>query len=1338
MPDVVGSAAISVSPDLSDFASQLAAAIGPALAASTSAVTSAAQDMAKGLEVVGTTAEDVGEITAEAFDGALNGAADQVAAASSSMVSSFGDVEAASASTGVAIDATIAPAAASAAADVGVAATSMIGELGSVEGGVSGVTDAIEGIAAGVTETAVPAMQDFGDAGGAAMSEIGTQAEDAAAKVESSLTDSVLTVRDLITGVALGDLLAEGISGGLGIVKDAVLDLVSYIPELGAESQRNFNKMRVAVGTNVEELAAMKESFSNIYSSSSSSAEDITFALQQTRGVLKLTGAEAETITKAMLKFAKVTGSDVGNTVETTTELFKLFGTSVGDQSGQLDRLLRVSQATHRPVEELIGQVSQFAPKFKAAGFSIDEVAVLVGKLGESGVPVAPVMMGINQFVAKLADSGKDGKAGLQLVLDEIMRAPDATSAASIAVDTFGKRAGPLLADQVRAGNLAIADLVSSVQTGGDTVQAAGEDMGDWTGQIEILRHQLAEVFAPIARTVFMGLRDAANSVRPIISLLVSAVGERLTPVFETLTAIALPVWDVLDRIRQAIGGLIEGITKGYEPWFLLVSFLDKVSGNTEWAVAVTKGVIDFRRALLDMWETLLPVRDAISGVFTTITDAVGGFIRQNPGTILIGLAATITAIAVPAIISLGSTIVGALASATAAAAGFLAIPVAIGAVVAGVIYAYTHFESFKNVVDGFVEVVILVGTTIGTALTPVLETLRPVLDWMAEHWYIFAGALAAVLVPFAAIPIAIAAVVGAAIALRGVLEPVALFVRDALVAAFEALRGVWEQVWPILVEGATTLANVWTTTIQPAVGQLVQSFMDLATTVGNLLRPILTWLLDHWQIVAGALALLLVPLIAIPGAFVLLYAKVEPFRNLISGILDVLKPLISAFIDIAGNVIGNVIKAVSGLLDILTGLLSWDFDKVKEGFAKIGEAILSVMSNIGSHIWDLLQTIGPLIVDALMAAWDWVVANGPGILASFAGWLLSLPGTILGWLGNLGATLLGWLVDAFGWVLSGLGAGASGIASGLWNWFTSLPAQFLDALSASLSFILDFLVRAVLFTVEKLPGIIGGIIDFFEELPYKILVGIGSLGQFFEEKVFAPAFNFLVETLPNLILNVINWFTSLPGQLIDAMFGLGDKIIGWLRGAFDSVVEQAPGLITGVIDFFRGLPVKIFDAIKSGLTAAGGAIGDLAKSLYNAVSGFVNDKLLIPVRSFKVTILNHDFTPFEGIPLMPQLADGGVFRGVQGGITATIAEAGDEAVVPLSNRARAAQVAVAAGIPQILASQGIGGGGNVINLDVYVQATPETTREHAQMVGDEVADAAARRMAITSAVHVA
>lgn len=387
----------------------------------------------------------------------------------------------------------------------------------------------------------------------------------------------------------------------------------------------------------------------------------------------------------------------------------------------------------------------------------------------------------------------------------------------------------------------------------------------------------------------------------------------------------------------------------------------------------------------------------------------------------------------------------------------------------------------------------------------------------------------------------------------------------------------------------------------------------------------------------------------------------------------------LATILDLPVIAIGAIIVAVI----ILVAVIVKNWDKIV-GFFKdlpkhIGQLLTWIKEKMLPAIKRFFGRIPKYITSALKAAGRAVKTASSAIFAALKSvFSLDTLKKVFNSLKGLGKILLGIFKAAFNFVKDK----GPEILSGILGFVSSIPGKIFSILMGLGSVLLSIFTAAFDFVVTNGLSVLGKFLTFILELPFRIIMLLGGMGI----KLFnwlKSAFQWVVDNGPSILMNLINWLKSIPGKIKDALVGLKDKLFDWLKSAFNWVKDKGPDIISGVIDFFKGLPGKIFSAIRNGLSSGGKAAAGIAKDIFNAIVGFLNEHLIIPVKGFEVKFFKTKFKPFNFLPEIPKLsADGGIFK------TATniiAGEDGKEVLIPLTRPKRALELASQSGLFSVL-----------------------------------------------------
>lgn len=183
----------------------------------------------------------------------------------------------------------------------------------------------------------------------------------------------------------------------------------------------------------------------------------------------------------------------------------------------------------------------------------------------------------------------------------------------------------------------------------------------------------------------------------------------------------------------------------------------------------------------------------------------------------------------------------------------------------------------------------------------------------------------------------------------HNVLVPFAAWtIEDFIPSFFNALAGALDFLNGVLDVAKPYLQYLWEEFLQPIAkwtgGVIVRVFND----IGDVLSKIGKWLSEHAPDIEEVRKQLdpFTDLLKKIGDFlVAIYKVMEPTIELIAKELknvwdNVLKPILDFISKQSWNGLQTMAKILGGVFDILTGLVTLDFEKIKQGFSDIGTSI--------------------------------------------------------------------------------------------------------------------------------------------------------------------------------------------------------------------------------------------------------------------------------------------------------------------------------------------------------------------------------------------------------------
>jgi len=333
-------------------------------------------------------------------------------------------------------------------------------------------------------------------------------------------------------------------------------------------------------------------------------------------------------------------------------------------------------------------------------------------------------------------------------------------------------------------------------------------------------------------------------------------------------------------------------------------------------------------------------------------------------------------------------------------------------------------------------------------ALSPVIEALvPPLIDLVGVFGQILTGgiqALAPVLLELAQV---IADVVVAALQ---ALMPILPKFLEALTQMGELLSGAIADALPTLVEVARVLGEsllVALETLVPLLPELVQNFTDILDAIIPLLPELAKLVAEALPRLIEILPELLPMLLDLTQMWIDLVKEVTPFVGiLVDRLIPVfgdVKDSVVEMIDGIRPIFEGIVLWVKGVVDLVVGLLTGDWDRAFKGAGEIVESAVKVIGGILDTLINIVKAPVDLAIKAVTA----LFGDGSGEWSGkISDWLQGLPSGVFSGLGNLlidaGKALIGGFIDGIQRKFGEAKAIVGGLMSTLRGLFPFSPAK--------------------------------------------------------------------------------------------------------------------------------------------------------------------------------------------------------------------------------------------------------------------------------------------------------
>lgn len=387
-------------------------------------------------------------------------------------------------------------------------------------------------------------------------------------------------------------VIAISVAGVAGAVKG-----LKSVIGAAADFEQAMAGVKAVTQPTAEEFAALEAKAKELGKTTKFTMTDIASGMEY----LGRAGFSATEIIKSMsgvASLAAASSMDLGNAADITSKILRGMGLDAGQAGHVADVLAKAAASANVDVEMLGESFKYIAPIAKAAGFSLEETAAAISKLGDVGVQgsmagtslryaFSELLSTSDDFVKKLNDMGISideitDKEGNLLSFGQILDAfaKHGISTAQV-IALMGKRAGPALAsllDQtpgLKELTLALKD------SEGAAAKMAKVRLQTFNGQLEVLRGSWMLLKVTIGEYILPILTKLLQDhIIPLVNGLIdwASKSDTLKNIMQTLfNALRKGIAFSLTAIRQLIKAMGEMVNTISEGWSWIA---EKISGN--------------------------------------------------------------------------------------------------------------------------------------------------------------------------------------------------------------------------------------------------------------------------------------------------------------------------------------------------------------------------------------------------------------------------------------------------------------------------------------------------------------------------------------------------------------------------------------------------------------------------------------------------------------------------------------------------------------------------------------------------------------------------------------
>lgn len=656
-------------------------------------------------------------------------------------------------------------------------------------------------------------------------------------------------------------------------------------------------------------------------------------------------------------------------------------------------------------------------------------------------------------------------------------------------------------------------------------------------------------------------------------------------------------VWEVIeDHLKPILIALGVVVVAMVAPWAAIAAAL--IYAYTHFAI--------FRTVVADVV--------TVAGELIKVVLAIIDYIGNNLKDILIAIAIPLAAVGIAIGVNLVAGFVawaiaaGAAAIATiAAAAPVIALGLAIAALVAGFIYAYTHFQLFHDIV---LEVVRVLKDVFIVEVDAVVLVVKNFVDYVQLIWRVLKDVVTIVVDlfhgdwrgawdAFKDIPMAVIDFV------KNLFSNYADFFKGALGALIDAVTGMWSLLWDhtkgffqggidwitdhwkLLLEG---MVVILTGGLALIVALIVKHWDDIrgffAAGIGAVVDLVTTLPVKMWNVFYSVTVKVVEALEALPSQ--LYDLALWWMTTLLSAVVYGAATLVKFFaIDLPKAILSGLVNAVTWLVDTGTDLITGIIHGAETGVP----ALAKWANHLPFAILDWMGDVVVLLAGQGMNLIDGIIRGAESFIPKLAAWANNLPRAIISWFGDVGGSMLGQGMA----IIDGIIHGAESLFPKIAAFINQLPRNLLSWMGDVGGLIWSVGTKIVSSIIDGANSLIPALANFANNLPRAFLGWMGSIGG-----VLSGAGWDLMKGLASGIIS------AAESVFVGPLKAVGDAVIKPLQDVFGwhspSTVFMGLGR-----DLMAGLAIGLGDTapVENALGKLGSLTPDMAFSNIGGSSGF-------------------------------------------------------------------------------------------------------------------------------------
>lgn len=380
-----------------------------------------------------------------------------------------------------------------------------------------------------------------------------SEADSAADALDKTMLDVDKSTEKVDGGfTVLKGTLADLASAGIQKLAEGLSNLASTAMEAWQEYDSGTDIVIAKTGATGAAAEELEDIFNSVSTKVVASQEEIGAAVGEVNTRFGITGSDLDTLSTKFLKFAKLNGTDVNQSIDSTQKALSAFGLGAENAGYLLDVFNKVGQDTGVGMDSLMNGLIQNGTAFQEMGLSIDQATVLMGQMEKSGANSETVMQGLRKALKNATSEGIPLNDALVQLEDSIVNNTSDTDGLTKAYEVFGK-SGDQIYGALKNGTISFKDISAASLEYKDSVDKTFENTQDAPEKMALavqgIRIRLAELvdnlmekYAPQIDSALQTVSKVAEGLFKVVEKGIDFFLEHGKTVLDVLTALSIGV----------------------------------------------------------------------------------------------------------------------------------------------------------------------------------------------------------------------------------------------------------------------------------------------------------------------------------------------------------------------------------------------------------------------------------------------------------------------------------------------------------------------------------------------------------------------------------------------------------------------------------------------------------------------------------------------------------------------------------------------------------------------------------------------------------------------------